>query len=161
MVIRKRRSYEDVAEEKLGPEWKRVLRHPVIAGIVNSTTCEQDASASHIIGLINQAKASHRFSDMPLQEKLFLYFFCSVAWRGLCLVLLTDPEYNMLVRHLYSGKCLEKIEGHGVPLAHRQAFLWDMPAIAKGFKKAGSMELPVIVFEKPHVKRKRLPKHKA
>jgi hypothetical protein len=161
MVIRKRRSYEDVAEEKLGSEWKRVLRHPVIAGIINSSTCEQDASASHLLELINKAKSGNRFYDMPLQEKLFLYFFCSVAWRGLGLVLLTDPEYNMLVRHLYSGKCLEKIEGHAVPLAHRQAFLWDMPELAKRFKKAGTLELPALVTDKHVVKRKRLSKHRA
>jgi hypothetical protein len=160
MVIRKRRSVEDVAEEKLGSQWKRVLLHPHIAAILNSVTCHQEASASHILLLVNQAKASHRFSEIPLQEKLFLYFFCSVAWRSLGLVLLTDPEYNMLVRHLYSGKCLDKIEGHYVPLAHRQVFLWDMPELARRYKKQGTLPLPEPVIVKQSVKRKRLPKHK-
>jgi hypothetical protein len=161
MVIRKRRSVEDVAEEKLGPDWKRVLLHPVMQTLLSSSLFHQESSASHIIALLNQAKASHRFNDIPLQEKLFLYCFCSVAWRGLGLVLLTDPEYNMLVRHLYSGKCLDKIEGHAVPLAHRQAFLWDMPELAKKYKKQGTLSLPKIVNVEPSVKRKRLPKHRA
>ena len=154
MKLRKRRNLDEVAEETLGKDWIRVTAHPTLAGI--HYYCE-DRTAAQILSLLNQAKAGGRFIGMSLEDKLYVYFFCSIMWRGLGRSLLTDPQYNLLQRHLWSSSVVDKIEAFSVNLHYHGTFMWDMPDLAKRYKKPGIMPLPPM--PKPKKKLKRLPKH--
>lgn len=159
VVVKKRLTNEDRLAEKLSPDWRRVFLHRLVQGITLWT--EQDTSADYIfsmIGKLQSGKAS--YDGMSTEDKIFMFLFCSLLWRGLGISLLTDPQYNQLGRHIYSGKMLEKIEGNGVSLHYRQLVLWDLPDLHKSYRKAGIMPLPELPVSKPENKRKRLKKHR-
>jgi hypothetical protein len=163
MKLRKRLAPEERMDALYGKCWRRAMQHKLLLGI---TRYCYSFSALEILNMLAEAKNGNRFHAMTLQNKLFLYFLCSIMWRGCGVSPLADPEYNALVRHLYSSKVLDQIETmHGnLPLLYRQTFLWDMPELARNFKKKGSMKLPAIPepaeSTKPTRILKRLPQHR-
>jgi hypothetical protein len=161
MKLRKRLTPEEQMDALYGDCWRRAMRHRFICAI---TRYCHSVSALDLLNMVAEAKSGNSFQTMRLDHKLFLYFLCSIMWRGCGVSPLSDPDYNGLVRHLYSRKMLEQIEAlnSGLPLIYRQIFLWDMPELARSFRKKGSMELLSEPRKqiKPTRALKRLPQHR-
>lgn len=158
VVVKKRLTYEDRFAEKLSPDWRRVFLHPLVKAITLWTP--QETSAEYVASMVSKAQATRNYDGMSLEDKIFLFLLCSVMWRSLGISLLTDPQYNQLGRHIYSGRNLEKVEGNGTSIHYRQTVLWDIPALHKAYRKQGIMPLPEAVANVPVKKKKRLQKHR-
>ena len=156
--IKRRLTADEVLGQQLGEDWRSVFRHPLLKGFVSYT--EQDTTGEHLSRLIPVAKGARLGAD-TLNDMIYLLTLCSDMWRALGVSPLSDPEYNRLQRHIYSGPILHKIDNFQVPLVYRQIVLWDLPELAKRYKRKGIMPLPAPPVVPAPAKRKlrRLPKH--
>jgi len=117
----------------------------MISGIVNDPNklWNQNVEAGHLLHTASLCKRG-TLAQIPLKDKVFIYLLCFVMWRMFGKSLLTDSEYAVLAKHLFSSVTLSKIDYDGaVPLAHRMSFIFDVPKYAKEYRKAGSMPIPV------------------
>jgi hypothetical protein len=142
MKIHVRKTPADLISEKLGDSWAILMERGILSAYKKfPETSLQICDPLHITYLANAVK-DQSFYKLPLQDKCFLFMLCTVTWRTLGKSLLTDPEFNLLKRHIYAGKQLEDLDLGKTPLIHKLHVLWDAPEIAKLYPKAGSMPIP-------------------
>lgn len=145
MIIKKRRTPELVVEELINPEWRKVFKHPLLAGIVNfpTTMGNQSTDAAELLSVASNCKRGH-LTGTPLVDKVFMYITCFISWRMFGKSFLSDAEYAALARHLFGAVQRDKIDKEGaVPLAHRMAFVFDIPVLGARYKRAKSIAVPV------------------
>lgn len=144
VFIKKRRTPEVQIEETVAPDWRMVFRHPLLSSIVNhgTTMGAQDISAGHLLQVASLCKRG-TLLQTSMQEKVFMYLLCFILWRMFGKSLLSDTEYAQLARHLFGGVIKDKIDTVGtVPLAHRMAFIFDIPEMGRLYRKPLSIPVP-------------------
>jgi hypothetical protein len=131
VAIKKRLTDEERLSTALGKNWRRMLRHEYLAGMIKFAHYPTDtASIKKAFSAVNAWKGA------SYPDKVFIYVLCNLLWRCNGSSPLSDPNYDRLGKHL--AEKWGEVLSAGV--IYSDVFMWQLPKISAF--KAGTMPAP-------------------
>lgn len=159
MPIKKRLTPVERFAELVDPEWALVFKYPLVRALTNSSTAPFEASAENLHRIVQAFYSPRWITEMSMNDKIALYLICRIMWKAFGKSILSDQQFDQLLRHMSALTTIDKINDmDGVSLAYRQTFIWDIPAFIERFPRGQRLYLRSD-YTRPPV-RKRLPKHR-